>query len=116
MEPLTPPTIKKTGAVQATGNMYNDVIGMTRGLLDETYNSSVQSINTGFALASALAWNEAVKTVIQKYFSTSNVTRYQLMYAMVVTILSAIVFMLTKRLFKPSITKEQIKPIIGYMR
>ena len=99
-----------------TATMYDGVVGVTRSLINDTYTSSVQSINTGFALASALAWNEAIKTIITRYFKESSVTRYQLIYALAVTVLSAIVFMVTKRLFKPSITREQIKPIIGYTR
>jgi hypothetical protein len=110
INPSQQPPLKK----QST--YAKDVIGMTRGLLNETYSSSVQSINTGFALAAALAWNEAVKTVIHKYFSNASVARNQFIYAITVTILSAVVFMLTKRFLNPSIDKSDIQPVIGYTR
>lgn len=90
-----------------------DPVALARSMVDETYNSSVQSINTGFALAAALAWNDSVKVVIQKFIkSNANVAQMHLVYAMVVTIISAIVFVLTKKFLKPSINKTQVAPVL----
>lgn len=90
-----------------------DPVALARSMVDETYNSSVQSINTGFALAAALAWNDSVKVVIQKFIkSNANVAQMHLVYAMVVTIISAIVFVLTKRFMRPSMTRTQVNPVL----
>ena len=86
---------------------------LARTMVDETYNSTVQSINTGFALASALAWNDSVKVIIQKFIKSNNsIAQMHLVYALVVTLLSAIVFVLTKRFVKPSIKKAQVAPVL----
>lgn len=90
-----------------------DPVSLARSMVDETYNSSVQSINTGFALAAALAWNDSVKVVIQKFIkSNASVAQMHLVYALVVTLLSAIVFVLTKKFLKPSLTKAQVAPVL----
>ena len=93
----------------------NEVIDVTRTLINETYNSSVQSLNTGFALASALAWNDTVKVIIKKYIKSASITQWHLIYAFAVTVLSAIVFVMTKRFLKPSMTKKSIQPVFAAM-
>jgi hypothetical protein len=51
--------------------------------------------------------------VIQKFIkSNANVAQMHLVYAMVVTIISAIVFVLTKKFLKPSINKTQVAPVL----
>ena len=86
---------------------------LARTMVDETYNSTVQSINTGFALAAALAWNDSVKVIIQKFIkSNTSIAQMHLVYALVVTMLSALVFVITKRFVKPSIKKSQVSPVL----
>jgi len=104
--------VPKPAPAAAFGNTI-DPVALARSMVDETYNSSVQSINTGFALAAALAWNDSVKVVIQKFIkSNANVAQMHLVYAMVVTIISAIVFVLTKRFMRPSMTRTQVAPVL----
>lgn len=104
------PPVKPMTTVPATGQeMYT----LARTMVDETYNSTVQSINTGFALAAALAWNDSVKVIIQKFIkNNTSIAQMHLVYALVVTLLSAIVFVLTKRFVKPSIKKAQVAPVL----
>ena len=85
----------------------------TTTVLTETYNSSLQSVNMGFALAAALSWNEAVKMVISKYVKRESGVSYYVWYAVLLTLLSAFVFALTKQFFKPSLKRTQITPVIG---
>ena len=85
----------------------------TTTVLTETYNSSLQSVNMGFALAAALSWNEAVKEIIKKYVKRESGVSYYVYYAILLTILSAFVFAITKQFFKPSIKRTQITPVIG---
>lgn len=90
-----------------------DVYNLARSMVDETYNSSVQSINTGFALAAALAWNDSVKVIIQKFIkSNTSVAQMHIVYALVVTLLSAVVFVLTKKFLKPSMQKSTVAPVL----
>lgn len=103
------PTATKPVMVPATEEMYT----LARTMVDETYNSTVVSINTGFALAAALAWNDSVKVIIQKFIkSNTSIAQMHIVYALVVTLLSAIVFVITKRFVKPSIQKSTVSPVL----
>lgn len=86
-----------------------------KDLISEAYSSSVQGINVGFALAAALAWTEAVKVVIQKYVKSTQAAKFHVMYALIVTLLSGVVFMVTKRFLKPSMKKTTVTPVVGMM-
>lgn len=85
----------------------------TTTVLTETYNSSLQSVNMGFALAAALSWNEAVKEIIKKYVKRESGVSYYVWYAVLLTLLSAFVFAITKQFFKPTLKRTQITPVIG---
>ena len=65
-------------------------------LLKTTYSTTLNSMNTAFGLATALAWNEAIKSIILKVLP-----KYEhnslLIYAFIITIIYAIFLMLTKR-------------------
>jgi hypothetical protein len=110
MQNEAPKAPAKSSMTTAPGEeMYT----LARTMVDETYNSTVQSINTGFALAAALAWNDSVKVIIQKFIkSNTSIAQMHLVYALVVTLLSAVVFVLTKRFVKPSIKKAQVAPVL----
>jgi hypothetical protein len=104
MAPMNKPT-----TIPSSEEMY----ALARTMVDETYNSTVQSINTGFALAAALAWNDSVKVIIQKFIkNNTSIAQMHIVYALVVTLLSAIVFVLTKRFVKPSLQKTQVAPVL----
>lgn len=103
------PKMSKPTTIPTTEEMYM----LARTMVDETYNSTVQSINTGFALAAALAWNDSVKVIIQKFIkNNTSMAQMHIVYALVVTLLSAIVFVLTKRFVKPSLQKTQVAPVL----
>jgi hypothetical protein len=51
--------------------------------------------------------------VIQKFIkSNANVAQMHVVYALVVTILSAIVFVITKKFLKPSFKKTDVAPVL----
>lgn len=106
LTPMKPP------AAAAATKPFN-AANTTTTVLTETYNSSVMSINTGFALAAALSWNEAVKEVIKKYVKKESGTSYYVWYAILLTLLSAFVFAMTKQFIKPEIKRTNITPVIG---
>ena len=65
--------------------------------LKETYDTTLSSMNTAFGLATALAWNEAIKGIIQNVMPKGS-GHYQLVYyALFVTMLYAAFVMLTKK-------------------
>ena len=108
MPPAAPTTVQL-----APVNYTKEVVTAAKAMVDETYNSSLASINTGFALAAALAWNDSVKVIIQKFIkNNTSVAQMHLVYAVVVTLLSALVFTLTKKFLKPSLKKSQVSPVL----
>lgn len=101
-----PPAAVENQAVALARDIAND-------LVNDTYNQSVSSINMGFALAAAMAWNETIKKLIKAHVSHRDGSQYQFMYAVLVTLLAAIVFSLTKRYVKPSLKRADITPVVG---
>ena len=84
-------------------------------IVQDTYDQSLQSINMGFSLASALAWNSLVKKTINTFVKNKGgELKYHLMHALTVTLLTAVIFAVTKRILKPSITKQSVKPVVGF--
>jgi drug/metabolite transporter (DMT)-like permease len=77
-------------------------------LMNETYTSSIQSVNLGFALASALAWNDAVKMLINKYIPQRDTPSWYFIYAGILTFLAALVFTVSKMFFKPSLKRAPV--------
>ena len=67
-------------------------------LFNEVTKSSVNSVNMGFFLAAALAWNEVVKRVIREIYGPkqNNLTGF-LVYAAILTLVATLVFTLTKK-------------------
>ena len=67
----------------------------------ELFEQLLQLATAGFGLTAALAWNEAIKTVIEEYIKPYTTTGSQLVsqmiYALIVTLLAvAITYQLTK--------------------
>ena len=65
--------------------------------LQETYDTTMNSLNTAFGLATALAWTEAIKSVIQNVLPKGTNHYHLVYYALFVTMLYAAFLMLTKR-------------------
>ena len=67
-------------------------------LLQETYDTTLSSMNTAFGLATALAWNEAIKALITHIMPKGASGHLGLViYAVFVSVLYAAFVMLTKK-------------------
>jgi len=72
--------------------------------LQETYNTTMSSMNTAFGLATALAWTEAIKSVIENVLPKGSTHYHLVYYALFITMLYAAFMMLTNNSKKePSI-------------
>ena len=72
------------------------ILNKGEDLLKATYSTTLSSMNTAFALATALAWNEAIKSVIMKVMPKYGHNSL-VVYAIIVTIIYAIFLMITKK-------------------
>jgi heme A synthase len=64
----------------------------------QTYqDTTVSNLNLAFSLASALAWNEAIKSLVNKYVISKNMQFYHVLYALVVTLIAVMFMIFTKR-------------------
>ena len=104
-------TIPIPDSKQVVKDSVDTVTSVSNQVLTETYNTTFQSLNMGFSLAAALAWNEAVKELIKKRVSSRFVESSNFFYALVVTLLAALVFSLTKQFVKPNLQKQ--KPVLA---
>ena len=64
---------------------------MLRELRYEALNTFTNLITAAFGLVAALAWNEAVKEVINRYIAPGSGLKSQLIYALLVTALAIII-------------------------
>ena len=66
-------------------------------IFKETYDTTVTSLNTAFGLATALAWTEAIKSVIENVMPKGS-GHYQLVYyALFVSVFYTLFIMLTNK-------------------
>lgn len=64
----------------------------------QTYqDTTVSNLNLAFSLASALAWNEAIKSLVNKYVISKNMQFYHVLYALVVTLMAVLFMVFTKK-------------------
>lgn len=89
---------------------------MLDSIMSETYNASIVNMNMGFTLAAALAWNEAIKAFIRSKIPMKQTGMYHVLFAFVMTVIAAIVTVMTTKFLKPSFKKSQITPVIGMGR
>lgn len=63
-------------------------------------------ISSAFVLVAALAWNEAIKTIIELYFKAGGGVISRIIYAVIVTFIAALVTMKLNRITEKY--KEQL--------
>ena len=71
---------------------------MKDNFINETSDVALTSINFGLTFATALAWNEFFKNALQNFISGKKGLRYQLIYAIAITILTSMVLIVSKML------------------
>lgn len=121
-EPVTEPQQPKKNIVNSVGKEtttlvkkmnYENSKQMAKSLLLSTYAQSLQSINIGFSLAAALAWNEVVRDWISRNLKDVKKSNYyHLAYASLVTALASIVFLITKTFLDRDVKKVTVSPVI----
>lgn len=113
MEEMRPMKDAPNSTVVNTDDIGKTLIGTTRTIMNETYNTAIIGVNTGMALAVALAWNDTAKKIIKHHVQVKNLTNYHIVYAAAVTMLAGLIFTLTQLFFKPSIKRTEVKPVIA---
>lgn len=77
-----------------------------RGQVAETI-STLMTI--AFGLIAALAWNEAIKAIIDQYFQTGDGVMGLLIYAILITIIAVVVTLIIARVIaKPAVQEVRI--------
>ena len=66
-------------------------------LLESTYSTTLSSLDTAFALATALAWTEAIKSLVKNFVPKGNGHIQMIYYAAFVTTVYTAYMMVTKR-------------------
>jgi hypothetical protein len=73
----------------------NEVVQKARSNLKETkkevFLQTVTLINSAFALVAALAWNEAIKALLDRFFPAGSGLYSKFGYAIIITVLVVIV-------------------------
>ena len=70
------------------------------------FDKAMTFMLAGFGFVAALAWNEAVKSLIEKYFKAGEAVSSRFIYAVIITLL---VVLITTKLskFKGKFSKEE---------
>ena len=81
-----------------------------KSLLITTYNQPLQFITLGLFMASALAWNEAVKSFLRNVYpkKCSNLAGH-FIYAICITLLAILVFNTIQKYIKDNIKNDLLK-------
>jgi membrane protein CcdC involved in cytochrome C biogenesis len=96
-------------------NMYNTAEKATVEFVDSAWKSTLHNLNLGFSLAAALAWNDAVKFMLDKHVNIKKARFYHFIYAGLVTLLATLVTMISHAI-RPNMKSVQIQPVIGFGR
>lgn len=74
--------------------------------LIQTYvDETTSAVKLGFTVATALAWNEAIKSLITKFVLTKDVPYYNTVFALVITLIMITFMLLSKRMKRMTSTK-----------
>jgi len=76
----------------------------------------LNSLINGFSFASALAWFAVVQAIIEKYVKSGPGIKAHLIAALLTTVLSILVFMITKSFIKNVDIKEPSAPMFAVTR
>lgn len=85
-----------------------DIKKETKTIANDTLNSTILSVQLGFTLATALAFNEYIKQLLSKSINREGSTGY-LKYAMAIALVSGIVLSITNRYMSGPRIDSEIK-------
>jgi len=80
-----------------------------RSFRSEFIKTMVQFITAAFAFVAALAWNESIKGLINRFISPGAGLRSMLIYAFLVTVLAVVVTYYLGRLAQETKEEESVK-------
>ena len=93
--------------------MESQLMNEVKGLATGTMDSTVNYMNLGFTLASALAWHESAKMIIKQFVTKSNgKSSAMVVYPLAVTLLAVLVFRMTK-VVSPNTKKPIVVPVVS---
>lgn len=93
--------------------MDSQLINEAKGLMTGTVDSSMNYMNLGFTLASALAWHESAKMIVKQFVSKGNgKTSAVFVYPVAVTLMAILVFRMS-RLVNPNVKRPVVVPVVG---
>lgn len=98
------PNTSVLGTVQRTSASFADTATV----------NVLSNINLGFSLAAALAWNEAVKFILEKHVTIRRARYYHIVYASVLTLLAAGITVLISWI-RPGMKSKENQPLIAGM-
>lgn len=73
----------------------------------QVYFQTATLINSAFALVAALAWNEAIKALIDQFFPAGSALYSKLVYALVLTVIVVLVSMKLTKIINTYKPEEQ---------
>lgn len=93
--------------------MDSQLINEVKGLASGTVDSSMNYMNLGFTLASALAWHESAKMLVKQFLNKGNGKQsVMLMYPVAVTLMAILVFRMS-RFVNPNAKKPVVVPVVS---
>lgn len=93
--------------------MDSQLINEVKGLASGTMDSSMNYMNLGFTLASALAWHESAKMLVKQFVNKGNgKTSAVVVYPVMVTLLAILVFRMS-RIVNPNAKKPVVVPVVS---
>jgi hypothetical protein len=73
------------------------------------YLQTATMVNSAFALVAALAWNEAIKAIIDRYIPAGSALYSKLIYALILTVIIVLVSMRLNRIIQRYKPEEDVK-------
>ena len=106
--------IKTLGILMAIpSKLFDQTLTDARMVVDRSYETAVQSVNTGFALVTAMSYMELVKEIVnRKIDMNKNGIKGLMIYAAVVTLMSSIVFTVTDQYAKNELKKSKLATLV----
>ena len=81
----------------------SDVEKTGKALAVDAYGQTVQSVNFGFTIAAALAWNEALRGIVASKFNNSSNSK--VMVALAVTFAATLSIFITRKVLKKDVKR-----------
>ena len=105
-QPLIPSQPMRNLEPKSSPNVPPPRVIVKKPTLVQTFqDETTSSLKFGFTIATALAWNEAFRSLITKFIVSKDVPYYNTVYALVLTFISILFMILMKRMKKVSTTK-----------